>query len=475
MSRIPPWLLVTAVWAAIYLPALGSFEIKGEEGRRILPGIAMRETGDYVVPRVGGESYFSKPPLVNWMVAASFGLFGVRNEWTARLPSVLCVLAIALLFVTVSQSNLGRHGSQIAALIWLTTFGLIEKGRLIEIEAVYVSLATGAIICWLSWWQQNRSPWLIWVVPWFFLGLGWLAKGPILLLFFYAVVLAVLGHAKQWRQLLHPAHGLGLFIMLGIFSAWAVPFAAATGSGRVIIKWSNQISGRAALDFFHPAAWISTMVRAFLQFLPWLIFWPLLRFNRFENVKDAGLARALTWSFVVPLVLISLTPSTAPRYSLPVLAPFCWLMTLGFISNGFVVPPRLGIPPAALWSRVAMPLVVTVSLGALIGYPLAAMRARDRLKVKNVAEQINAIVPPDAILYAVAPGYQPLLFYIRARVVYAENSRQIPPTAEYVLARSDGAEEVMADRRWPAGKVRPLVRLTDYRGETIILLSTGSP
>src|SRR5205823_14705344 len=89
-------LIVLAIWAAIYLPALGSLEIKGEEGRRILPAVSMLETGNYVVPRVGSESYFSKPPLINWLVAASFKLFGQSNEWTARLPSALCVLSVAL-------------------------------------------------------------------------------------------------------------------------------------------------------------------------------------------------------------------------------------------------------------------------------------------------------------------------------------------------------------------------------------------
>ena len=31
------WLLTILLWAALYLPGLGSFELKGEEGRRILP------------------------------------------------------------------------------------------------------------------------------------------------------------------------------------------------------------------------------------------------------------------------------------------------------------------------------------------------------------------------------------------------------------------------------------------------------
>src|SRR6476469_8456863 len=127
MSRAASFGLVILCWAAIYLPGLGSLEIKGEEGRRILPAVTMLETGNFLVPQVGSEPYFRKPPLVNWLVAASFKLTGVRNEWTARLPSVLCVLAVALAFLGVARDALGANGSVIAALIWLVNFGTIEK------------------------------------------------------------------------------------------------------------------------------------------------------------------------------------------------------------------------------------------------------------------------------------------------------------------------------------------------------------
>src|SRR5215472_6235390 len=145
-TRRQALLIVLLVWAAIYLPALGSLAIKGEEGRRIFPAIRMLETGDYIVPQVGGTPYFRKPPLVNWLVAASFKIFGVQNEWTARLPSPLCVLAAAIAFITVARASLGPSGSIFGALIWLTNFGAIEKGRLIEIEALYVSLFALAFI-----------------------------------------------------------------------------------------------------------------------------------------------------------------------------------------------------------------------------------------------------------------------------------------------------------------------------------------
>src|SRR5216117_3207400 len=110
-SRFRAVATVMLVWAVVYLPALGSIAIKGEEGRRILPAVRMLETGNYIVPQVGSNPYYRKPPLVNWLVAATFKISGVRNEWTARLPSVLAVLAVAMAFVTIARASLGARAS----------------------------------------------------------------------------------------------------------------------------------------------------------------------------------------------------------------------------------------------------------------------------------------------------------------------------------------------------------------------------
>src|SRR5207244_13431713 len=100
-----------------------------------------------------------------------------HNEWTARLPSALSVLAVAVAFVTVARTSLGSRRSMIAALIWMTNIGMIEKGRLIEIEALYVSLCGLAIIFWLSFFLQNNSQCLIWFLSAVFLGHDLFAYG----------------------------------------------------------------------------------------------------------------------------------------------------------------------------------------------------------------------------------------------------------------------------------------------------------
>ena len=116
------------IWAGIYLPTLGTLELKGEEGRRILPGQTMLRNGDWIVPQVGGEAYLRKPPGINWLAAISFKLTGVENEWTARLPSVLGVLLLVLTTFLAGQRWLGYETAFASAIFTMTNLAMIEKG-----------------------------------------------------------------------------------------------------------------------------------------------------------------------------------------------------------------------------------------------------------------------------------------------------------------------------------------------------------
>ena len=471
MSRAPAFALVVLVWAAIYLPGLGSLEIKGEEGRRILPAVTMLETGNYLVPQVGGEPYFRKPPLVNWLVAASFKLTGVRDEWTARLPSVVCVLAVALAFLVVGGRALGPNGSAFAALIWLANFGIIEKGRLIEIEALYVSLFGLALICWLSWWWQRRSTWLIWTVPWIFLGLGLLAKGPLHLFFFYSVVIAALQREGELRKLFHPAHFVGLGLMAGIFAAWAIPYWLTMRGVDVGRTWSVQLTGRLTGDDFKLSSWLLNIPRGLAYFLPWTLLLPLLRTTKWRDERDRRLAQAIGWGAFVPFVVVNLLPGGLPRYSMPALVPACWLMAM-----------ILEAPEVRWWRGIVSYrwrfgfALQTASYAAvfLLVYGLAVVpKLQSRSKVKPIAAQIDAAVPDTEPLYAIDPDYQPFLFYVKSTLIYASRVDEVPASARYLLIQPDIEGEVLESQKWRPLRAQAIQRFTDYRNHTSILMRIG--
>ncbi|MEM1297007.1 MAG: glycosyltransferase family 39 protein, partial [Verrucomicrobiota bacterium] len=145
--------LVTVLWFAMYVPYLGSHEIRGEEPRRILPARTMLQNGDFVVPRVGGEVYSRKPPLINWSIAAAFVITGDK-VWSARVPSILWLLAFSVITVIALQKQFGVWRATMVALLFLSCFGVLDKGRMAEIEAMYVAQTGIAFVLWLRWWAD---------------------------------------------------------------------------------------------------------------------------------------------------------------------------------------------------------------------------------------------------------------------------------------------------------------------------------
>lgn len=455
----------------MYLPGLGSLEIKGEEGRRILPAVTMLETGNYILPYVGGEPYLRKPPLINWLVAGSFQLFGVRNEWTARLPSVLCVLAVAFTFLFVARPSLGRDGAFFAALIWLTNFGIIEKGRLIEIEALYVSLFGIALIWWLTFWQQRKSPCATWIIPGLFLGLGILAKGPLHLLFFYGIVIVVLFRAGELRSLVHPAHVAAVGLMLGIFAAWAVPYWQMTQGENTAQVWSRQFTGRLAGDDFKLGSWLMNMPRAFAYGLPWVVLLPLVR-SAFGESRDGQLARAVAYATGGLFVLTNVIPGALPRYAMPLLVPAIWLLARILTSPAIVAPRWANALRRLAAPHVAKPTAVAIT-AAICFYGFAIVPfLTGREKVRNVAREVDAAVPAGERLYVVDPEYQPWLFYVRSSFSYVGSVGALPDDARYFLVQK--ADEAEARRSTRAAQApREVTRITDYRNKTVILFAAG--
>ena len=472
MSRLSAVLIVLAIWAAIYLPGLGTLEIKGEEGRRILPAVTMLQSGNFIVPHVGSEPYFRKPPLINWLVAGSFALFGQRNEWAARLPSALSVLAVALAFVTVARRSLGPAGSLAASLIWMANFGMIEKGRLIEIEALYVSLCGLALICWLSFWRERRSPWLTWTVPFIFLGLGWLAKGPLHLVFFYAVALGVLHASGELRAARHLAHAVGVVVMLAIFAAWAVPHLRVMQNADVAGAWAQQFSGRLAGDDFKLSGWIMNIPRGLAYFLPWTVLLPFVRRTSFAEVRDAAVAKGLLYGIAISFVAINLVPGSLARYTMPLIAPAAWLTAMLLSSPASNLPPWLRWPkPRALAPALRLPLAIAALACVVIAiYAFALMPAlRQREKIRNIAQEINAALPPAIPLYAVDPEYQPFLFYVRDPLIYVSTIEEVPADATYVLVQRERAEDLAESTRWEPRMPRSIFQREEYRKKEVVL------
>src|SRR6516162_506563 len=88
----PVWLAVLLV-GFLYLYGLSATGLLGpDEPRYAAVGREMARSGDWVTPRLWGDPWFEKPPLLYWMAAAGF-LLGLGPEMAPRLPVAALALA----------------------------------------------------------------------------------------------------------------------------------------------------------------------------------------------------------------------------------------------------------------------------------------------------------------------------------------------------------------------------------------------
>ena len=342
------WLLTVLLWAALYLPGLGSFELKGEEGRRILPARVMVQSGDWILPRSEGKPYHRKPPLINWAIAGSFRLHGGESEWAARLPSALSILAMAITALLAGRAFTHYHPQfpLFLSTALLCCGGLIEKGRLAEIEAVYVSLYGMATLLWAAAWEKGHTSWRLWLPPAILMGLASLAKGPVFLLFFYPMVLITLHHAKALPLLRQTPHLASLALQFLLPLPWVLAVrsraaaAATEGSGGrdQADVWSQQILGRLMPERFDLTGWmlspLETVLIMALPALLALLWWRPVRKGPAEGlpVRSRALLLGLGAGSALPGLLLSLIPEPHARFQLPLAAPVVllavWLLVL---------------------------------------------------------------------------------------------------------------------------------------------------
>jgi len=329
-----PWaavLAATVLCAALYLPYLGAIELRGEEPRRILPARTMLSTGDWIVPKIGGSIYRKKPPFLNWSIAASFLVTGGHTDWSARLPSVFWIGAFGITAALAMRRRLGDWGGLSVGLFFMSTLAMMDKGRMAEMEAMYAAQTGIAFVLWAAWWSEGKT-WLAYTIPWLFLGLGMLTKGPAHLALFYAMMIPGLVFSKRLRDLWSGPHLIGLVLMAVVFLPWTLANLRLTDEGgQTTGTWAGEVTERIKLDEINWKSWMMRPLQVLGDFLPWtplliLAWWRTGSIQTATNQSPPearwdALIRGTRWGILGGLLVLLLLPGArhviANRYSPP--------------------------------------------------------------------------------------------------------------------------------------------------------------
>jgi 4-amino-4-deoxy-L-arabinose transferase-like glycosyltransferase len=329
------WLLLFLAVIAFYFYGLGHMPFVGpDEPRYVQVAREMFLRGDLVTPTLGGHTWFEKPPLLYWMMMASFCLFGL-SERAARLgPALSGLLTVFAVFWTarrVCRSSIAHQFTGFApwsAIIAASTLGIIVFSRGVAFDIVVTMTTAWALSFFLVSEleaNENRRRGFLYAF-YVFIGLSLLAKGLIGLF----IPFSVIGLYQLLRRQF-PARSFLLTFWWGFPLAFVV---ASTWYVPVILKhgWpfideffiQHHFARYLSNKYRHPQSFYFYLLILIPLSLPWTAFLieGLVKARRWRLRSTDSLDRlrvfALAW-LLMPLAFFSFSGSKLPGYVLPVL------------------------------------------------------------------------------------------------------------------------------------------------------------
>ncbi len=315
----------------------------------------MLTSGDWVTARLDGVAYLEKPPLVYWMMALSYKVFGV-HDWAARIPIALFCVGLCLLTAAFGIWAFGKRAGFCAGLVMATCVGLYLFTRILIPDVILtftIALAMWALLRITDEAENHPRLWAFILAA--SLGTGLLLKSLIGVLFpvaagaIYLFLTKQLFQARTWKRL-HPVSGL--LVILLIAAPW-----------HVLATLRNppyfSLSMHSGPGEYHGFLWFFFINEQLLRFLnlryprdyntvprlwfwlfhliwlfPWSVYFPAVAKLSFKPIDRAGRTRllALCW---VGFVLVFFTFSTTQEYySMPCYPALALLLGSAMATEG---------------------------------------------------------------------------------------------------------------------------------------------
>ncbi len=128
--------LILAAGLLIYGWKLGDAPLNRTEPHRALVGHQMVQSGQWLIPKLFGETYLRKPPLIYWIEGGAERLVGHAGEWVWRLPSAVGSAVLAVVLAAWSARWFGSLARLPAGIACLSLIPLWEQNRGADIDAL---------------------------------------------------------------------------------------------------------------------------------------------------------------------------------------------------------------------------------------------------------------------------------------------------------------------------------------------------
>ena len=321
-------------WAALWVALIAAVWVTRpllpiDETRYASVAWEMWRKADWLLPRVNGQPYPDKPPLLFWLVLIGWKVFGV-HAWVLRLVPALFALGAVYLSARLAGELWPERPEvgQTAGWIVLGSVAWVLYGTVVLFDMLMACFTLLALLGLLRAWRRGGPrPWGLVGLA---LGLGLLAKGPVIFIYVLPAALATPwwgGPRRQPKGRYYPGLLTATLLGLAIVLAWAVPAAHAGGPRYAAAIFWGQTAGRMANSFAHrrPIWWYLALLP--IVTAPWSLSPRVWRGARALPgiLAERGVRLCLIW-FVGGLALFSLISGKQLHYLIPLFPALALLM-----------------------------------------------------------------------------------------------------------------------------------------------------
>ncbi len=174
------WIALIMASLCVLVPNLSYPLIEPDETRYAEIAIGMNSSRDWVNPMLDGKPYLDKPPLLYWLTALSFNIFGT-HELAARLPSLLSAVLTVVITSALGGRIVGPRAGWLGALMLTLCGGFVLAGRFLILDSLLTLFTTLCLLTGYIAVREQRHRWAWWMASGIACALGVLTKGPVAL------------------------------------------------------------------------------------------------------------------------------------------------------------------------------------------------------------------------------------------------------------------------------------------------------